>query len=250
MRELPYDERWVWIGLLLLAGDSPFEGRIGITEDIGYNDDQIAGLLETPVDIYISAKEKMIKHDKISVDKNGIIKIVNWKKYQSEYGRLKKYRYPHQSTKKSTSKSTSKSHEEIEIEIKKEIKKEIKNKKRKIKQKDIVPTFGEVDVFLTNLLIELMEENLPNSHIVEKFKKTESTQTDWMRQCRLMRERDNRTPIEIETLIRWSQKDEFWRSNILSISKLRKQFDRLLLQAKKTNYAGIRAWLKEVENDK
>ncbi len=109
MKELPYNERWLWFGILLLAGDSPFDGKICITENIGYTDEQIAELLETPVDIYKSAKEKMLNHHKIKVEKNNVILIVNWTKYQSEYKRLKVYKSRvKRGTKKSTRKSTKK----------------------------------------------------------------------------------------------------------------------------------------------
>ena len=38
---------------------------------------------------------------------------------------------------------------------------------------------------------------------------------------------DGRTASEIRDLIEWSQNDMFWRANILSMKKLRKQFDQL-----------------------
>ena len=41
---------------------------------------------------------------------------------------------------------------------------------------------------------------------------------------------DNRPPQETEAVIRWCQEHPFWRSNILSVAKLRKQFDTLTLQ--------------------
>lgn len=40
---------------------------------------------------------------------------------------------------------------------------------------------------------------------------------------------DKRKPERIEAVIRWSQQDPFWQSNILSTAKLREQFDRLEL---------------------
>ena len=40
-----------------------------------------------------------------------------------------------------------------------------------------------------------------------------------------------RTPEQIEAAIRWCQADEFWRSNILSASKLREKYDQLRLAA-------------------
>ena len=37
---------------------------------------------------------------------------------------------------------------------------------------------------------------------------------------------------EVERIIDWSQVNEFWRSNILSPAKLRKQFTQLVVKAK------------------
>ena len=42
---------------------------------------------------------------------------------------------------------------------------------------------------------------------------------------------DKRTVDQIMRCIDWCQADEFWRSNILSMPKLRKQFDQLRLSA-------------------
>ena len=58
---------------------------------------------------------------------------------------------------------------------------------------------------------------------------------EWIKDIRLMMERDNRTYDEIHYIINWCQDDLFWRSNILSPSKLRKQFDQLVLKAKSEN---------------
>lgn len=52
----------------------------------------------------------------------------------------------------------------------------------------------------------------------------------WSDDFRLMIERDNRLPEEITTLIDWCQQDSFWKTNILSPSKLRKQYDQLVLK--------------------
>ena len=52
----------------------------------------------------------------------------------------------------------------------------------------------------------------------------------WANTIRLMRERDKRMHREICEVFKWANNHEFWRSNILSPSKLRKQFDQLVLQ--------------------
>lgn len=52
----------------------------------------------------------------------------------------------------------------------------------------------------------------------------------WAESIRLMRERDDRTDQQIRELFAWCNRDEFWRTNILSPSKLREKFDDLQLR--------------------
>jgi hypothetical protein len=54
----------------------------------------------------------------------------------------------------------------------------------------------------------------------------------WANDVRLMLERDNRTEEQIIYLIDWCQQDSFWKSNILSTSKLREKFDQLVIRVK------------------
>jgi hypothetical protein len=49
--------------------------------------------------------------------------------------------------------------------------------------------------------------------------------------ARLLIDRDKRTVEQVATAIRWCQADEFWRANILSMSKLREKYDQLRLAA-------------------
>ena len=48
--------------------------------------------------------------------------------------------------------------------------------------------------------------------------------------ARLLIDRDGRDVDEIHTVIDWATSDEFWRTNILSMSKLRAQYDQLNLK--------------------
>jgi hypothetical protein len=57
--------------------------------------------------------------------------------------------------------------------------------------------------------------------------------TTWARDVRLMRECDGRTHKEIGGLFRWAQQDSFWCANILSPTKLRKQWDTLVMQRRR-----------------
>tara|TARA_R100000365_G_scaffold3491_1_gene11667 strand:- start:2102 stop:2968 length:867 start_codon:yes stop_codon:yes gene_type:complete len=50
---------------------------------------------------------------------------------------------------------------------------------------------------------------------------------------RLLLDRDGRTYEQVAAAIHWSQSDEFWRANILSMSKLREKYDQLRLAAQR-----------------
>ncbi len=52
----------------------------------------------------------------------------------------------------------------------------------------------------------------------------------WAKSIDLMIRRDDRKSQDIECVIRWSQQDAFWQNNILSTSKLRRQFDQLFMK--------------------
>lgn len=53
----------------------------------------------------------------------------------------------------------------------------------------------------------------------------------WLDSCRLLLDRDGRTPEQVGKAIDWCQANDFWRANILSMPTLRKQYDRLRLAA-------------------
>jgi phage replication O-like protein O len=54
---------------------------------------------------------------------------------------------------------------------------------------------------------------------------------------------DSRDPNDIESVIRWCQEDDFWKNNILSAGKLRKQFDQLKLKMPKESKGRVAEWL-------
>ena len=61
--------------------------------------------------------------------------------------------------------------------------------------------------------------------------------SEWAETIRLMRERDHRTDSEIRDLFAWVNQDDFWSANILSPSKLRKQWDSLIIKRNKKRIA-------------
>jgi hypothetical protein len=72
-----------------------------------------------------------------------------------------------------------------------------------------------------------IRENNPNC---KPF--TEKQLSDWAHVADLMMARDGRLAPDIEAVIEWCQSDSFWKSNILSMGKLREKFDQLTLKMK------------------
>lgn len=60
---------------------------------------------------------------------------------------------------------------------------------------------------------------------------TDSQEQKWADHIRLMIQRDKRSPQQIKNMIDWSQADSFWKQNILSTAKLRKQYDTMAPKA-------------------
>jgi hypothetical protein len=70
-----------------------------------------------------------------------------------------------------------------------------------------------------------------------KYKDPSNLKT-WAKSIDDMIKLDQRSPEEIEIVIRWSQKDIFWRKNILSATTLRLKFNRLQAEILSTEKKG------------
>ena len=123
------------------------------------------------------------------------------------------------------------------------------SKKPPMPSKPISTQPNEVDINLTQRLISWMQKNDPKSSIIRNL--TERRQLTWIDSCRLLRERDGRTLEEIKLVIDFSQNDDFWKSNILSMSKLREKFNQLWLKAKpgRSLDEKIDAWAKGEDDE-
>lgn len=53
----------------------------------------------------------------------------------------------------------------------------------------------------------------------------------WRDEARLMLDRDGRQEAQVARAIDWCQADDFWRRNVMSMAALRKQYDRMRMQA-------------------
>ena len=76
---------------------------------------------------------------------------------------------------------------------------------------------------LAQLLYSLIKKQNPAWYVEPSFEQ-------WASDIDKIHRIDKRTYKQIEYVIRWTQKDDFWKKNILSPSKLRKQFNTLVVR--------------------
>jgi len=91
-KEIPYEMRGIWFQLLCLAGIEPCFGQVCISKDLAYTDNQLAKILDTPIDTLKKGLKILIDVEKIEINGDGIIGIINWSHYQSQAGYMKSYR--------------------------------------------------------------------------------------------------------------------------------------------------------------
>lgn len=91
------------------------------------------------------------------------------------------------------------------------------------KGKDVSPTRQDV---------ARVCDHMADSVKARTGKRPKVTKT-WRDAARLLIDRDGHSEADCIAAIDWSAADEFWRSNVLSLPTLRKQYDRLSLQAQR-----------------
>lgn len=155
--------------------------------------------------------EQMIVKE--SDNKKTTITICNYNVYQ-DLETTERPRTDHKETSKEHRKDTNKNDKNVKNE----------KKDKRYSHKSKIYDEDSVHYQLANLLYQKILENNPN-HRKPNLQK-------WADDVRLMMERDNRTEEQIEYLINWCQQDRFWKSNILSTSKLREKFDQLVMNIK------------------
>ena len=95
-----------------------------------------------------------------------------------------------------------------------------------------------------NLLADLIEDNGSRRPTVTDL---------WLSDMERLNRIDERSWEQITKAIEWCQADDFWRGNIMSPGKLRKQYDQLRLAAqrntKQSKFTKTMDWLKNLENE-
>lgn len=243
----------IWVKLLAYAGKANAGGYIMLTENVPLSTEEMATLFNRPLNVVRLAlatfeRYKMID---ISESENGdAIKIKNWEVYQNlegmekvrEQNRLRKQRQrerdkqlpepekiPVQKENDDNNMTSRDSHAtDLDLEVDKDKEKDLKDPRRKLK-------FDDKHMELAQLLFQLMQVNNPNAK--------KPNFDSWANEFRLAMEMDHRNYEELAYLIKWSQQDSFWRTNILSAAKLRKQVDQLelVIKTKKSQQEQIRS---------
>ena len=89
--QLEADERGVWADLIAMAGECGRDGAICDNDGRPFPRDFIANQLNIPQELLDRTIAKC-RHEGRLDDRDDMIVITNWKAYQSEYDRVKKYR--------------------------------------------------------------------------------------------------------------------------------------------------------------
>lgn len=97
--------------------------------------------------------------------------------------------------------------------------------------------FPELAIKACNYFADLIEQNGSNRPNITN---------DWLSEMDKLNRIDKRDWREIREIIDWCQNDAFWKSRVMSPSKLRKQFDVLRLQKNEKNKSSISGWAKVI----
>ena len=105
-------------------------------------------------------------------------------------------------------------------------------------------TYGDENHHACNLLADLIEAN---------GSKRPAVTDKWLSDMERLNRIDQRSWEQITRAIEWCQADDFWRGNIMSPAKLRKQYDQLRLAAQRGNKQSkvtqTLSWLSNLAND-
>jgi hypothetical protein len=171
--------------------------------------------------------EWLVKQEMILIDKGKgnrqytLVTLLNWDLYQVKND-------------KGNSKETVDGTDDTQpLDINKNDKNEKNEEEINKSSKSKKHNFEPVHLELAEYLLKAIKENYPDMQVKE------SNLKNWAVTFRLMIDRDNRTEQAIRNCIDWVSGHDFWHKNILSADKLRKQYDRLVMEAKDQAKFGV-----------
>jgi predicted phage replisome organizer len=231
----------LWFQLLMQAGKTNAGGWIFLNEDTPYTSQNLSVLFnESQQMIEVALKLFSSKsYEMLEIDESGRICIANWEKHQAaekldkikEQSRLRKEkerknkRLPSIIVERDSHANVTLGHAtELELELELELDKERDIKTSSLNKKI---TYSEDDVYYqisTYFFNKIMDHAVINKkdHLVKN-----ADLQKWRDEFRKIVEIDKRNLVELREIIDWATKDSFWQINILSPSKLRKQYVQL-----------------------
>lgn len=170
----------------------------------------------------IKAKvEQLVKENRIEIeptDYGTLFTVVNYDEYQGfeRYSNLSSEQQPN-GARTATERQPNNN-------------KNVKNdKKENTSPTSAKPKYGPDDVpyKIASHLLNAIRENNPKFSLRNDDRKLQS----WANDIRLAHERDGRDYGLLDKMVTWCQNDSFWKTNILSGAKLRKQYDQMAMRA-------------------
>lgn len=218
-----------WVDMLLMANHA--EGFFYIRGNkvvvsrgfIGHSKDTLAkrwSWSRDRVSRYLNDLETMgqIRQQKSSI--LGLVEVINYGRYQGN---------------EATDEATDDKTDERQTRQQTDTNKNVKNKKNeknfetlgkeRATTEKVKPVASPDAIRLANGLLDCILANNPN------YKHLPTTVELWSSVIDLMLRVDRRPASEVEEVIKFCQRDQFWRSNILSAGKLREKYDQLLLKS-------------------
>jgi predicted phage replisome organizer len=225
----------IWVFMIVEAGKCNRNGGLYITDLIPFSVEDFAIEFDFEPDTIRLALTILEKYEMIHVF-DDVIFIKNWEKYQNIDGmekireqtrmRVQNYRQKQLCNVTCNATVTDCNATELELEIDKE--KDINN----------IPLKKESKVFSNKdneyLLAEYLSKQI--SERLSKPLQTEKILQQWAYEFNKLIRLDKYDIDEIKKVLVFSQKNNFWQSNILSAGKFRKQYLVLLSQMRHDNY--------------
>ena len=222
----------IWLKLLCLAGTVNDSGLVYLTREVPYTDEMLSAIFDRPLTTVRLALQTFERFDMIETV-NDILLLPSWEKYQNVDG-LEKVREQNR-IRKAKQRETQKlltchvtSHDDVTEShaTDKDIEQEKDNNAPQASPKKVFEHDGKAykcAAYLAKKIIErIPEKKIPETQL-------QSWADDFDKVNRI----DGHSWDSIGDVLAFSQDDAFWKINILSGAKFRKQFDQLYLKMQK-----------------
>ena len=216
---MPNGKDYVLFYLKMLVESVTHDGELRFSETIPYDENMLATITNTNIDIVRSAIKIFTQLGLMDVWDDGTF-------YMQEIEKMTGCETKWAEKKRLQRKNALELVDNVGTErdnVRQEKEKE-KEKEKEYSQQKFADDSQEVKLSML-LLNHILKRN-------SNFKKPNIQK--WADYVDKMYRIDNRSFDEMKEVINWCQQDDFWQNNILSTKKLREQYDQLFIKMKKT----------------